>query len=257
MHGRTQKDPAMIQDTPQHHQPDTGVALDPQSAFAELGRIALDQTPLSQVLKRVADLAKATIPGADEVSVTLIEQDRARSVAFTGDLAVALDERQYDRGFGPCMDAALGAGTVLITDMATDERYREFGAVAARAGIRSSLSVGMPAPERTVGGVNTYSRRVDAFDEAAVATATAFADFAAVAVLNAALVDSKTALAAQLQEAMASRAVIEQAKGLLIGRLGCTPDEAFTHLSRQSQNTNRKLRDVAAQIVADAQHSRR
>ena len=229
-------------------------AMEPQQAFLELGRLSLDQMQLGEVLARVAGLAQATVPGADEVSVTLIEGERARSVAFTGDLAVQLDERQYARGFGPCMDAAQGGETVVVPDTSAEERYPGFAETAARAGVRSSLSVGMPIPQRTVGGLNLYSRSVDAFDDEAVQMATAFADYAAVALLNAALVDSKTALAAQLEEAMATRAVIEQAKGLLVGRLGCSPEEAFMHLSRQSQNANRKLRDVAAQIIADAQN---
>ena len=224
-----------------------------QQAFVELGRLPLDQMPLGQVLARVAELARATIPGADEVSVTLIEADEARSVAFTGDLAKDLDERQYADGFGPCMDAARGGQAVVVADTAAEERYPEYAAVAARAGVRSSLSVGMPVPQRVVGGLNLYSTGVGAFDEEALAVASAFADFGAVALLNAGLVASKTALARQLEEAMATRAVIEQAKGLLVGRLGCTPEEAFDHLSRQSQNANRKLHQVAAQIIADAQ----
>jgi GAF domain-containing protein len=228
--------------------------MDPQEAFIQLGRIPMDQWTLTQVLSQVAELAKATIPGADEVSVTLVEEAGAdaRSVAFTGDLAVQLDERQYERGFGPCMDACLGGTSITISDTATEERYSDFGAVAARAGVRSSLSVGMPVPQRTVGGLNLYSRSAHAFDADAKALAQAFADYAAVALVNAALVDSKTALARQMEEAMASRAVIEQAKGILMARLACTADEAFTHLSRQSQRTNRKLRDVATELVASA-----
>jgi AmiR/NasT family two-component response regulator len=89
-----------------------------------------------------------------------------------------------------------------------------------------------------------------------VRAAQAFTEYAAVALLNAALIDSKTALAGQLEEAMASRAVIEQAKGVLMGRLGCTPEGAFSHLSRQSQHGNRKLHDVAVQVVRDAREGR-
>src|SRR5215203_3540168 len=80
--------------------------LEPQTAFAELGRIFLGSQPLGEVLETVADLARRTIHAANQVSVTLLDQDgtNARSVAFTGDLAIDLDERQYERGFGPCLD---------------------------------------------------------------------------------------------------------------------------------------------------------
>ena len=233
-------------------QVEPAVPMDPQAAFVQLARIPLDRWTLNQVLSQVAELAKATIPGADEVSVTLVDErgTDARSVAFTGDLASQLDERQYERGFGPCMDASLGAASILVDDTATEEHYRDYAAVARRAGVRSSLSVGMPVPQRTVGGLNVYSTSPHAFDEDALALAQAFADYAAVALLNAAMMDSKTAVARQMEEAMASRAVIEQAKGVLMGRLGCTADEAFRHLSQQSQRTNRKLREVAVEIVA-------
>ena len=88
--------------------------------------------------------------------MTLVEGEKARSAAFTGSIAAMLDERQYDQGFGPCMDAASSGGMVAITDMATEETYRDFAALARRQGVTSSLSVGMPVPRRTVGALNIY-----------------------------------------------------------------------------------------------------
>ena len=238
------------------HTDDTGGAdgartsvMEPQEAFYQLGRLDLTSMPLGQVLQRVAELAQATIPGADEVSVTLLDGEKAHTAGFTGPVAAQLDERQYAAGFGPCMDAALGGEVVSLPDLGQDERYPGFSAVATRHGVRSSLSVGMPVPQRRVGGLNVYARKAHAFDDAAVDLARAFADYAAVALLNASLLESKEALARQLEQAMASRAAIEQAKGILMARTGCTPEEAFALLSRQSQNTNRKLHDVADDLV--------
>src|SRR3954471_2914441 len=105
---------------------------DPRAAFAELSKIMLDAQPLSQTLTRVADLAKETIPGAVDVSVTLIQDGKAFSVAFTGPLAAQFDERQYEAGFGPCMDAALSGRTVTIDDTAASDAYPDFGRVAQR-----------------------------------------------------------------------------------------------------------------------------
>ena len=183
--------------------------------------------------------------------MTLLDDNRARTVAFTGDVAVQLDERQYETDFGPCMHAALTGDTIVISDTGGDDRYRDFGAVAARAGIGSSLSVGMPVPQRVVGALNIYARAPGAFDEAAVELAQQFAGFGAVALVNAALVESQVALATQLEQAMGSRAVIEQAKGILMGRLTCDADQAFAELVRWSQRSNRKLHDIAADIVAE------
>jgi GAF domain-containing protein len=231
--------------SPSRHSP----TVEPQRAFLELGRLDLTGLSLTEVMTKVAELARATVPGADDVSVTLIDGDTARSVAFTGSVAVHLDERQYDRGFGPCMDAAISGGTIVIDDTGTEDRYRDFGAVAARAGIRSTLSVGMPIPQRIVGGLNFYARTPAAFDDAAVDLARAFAGYGAVALVNAALVDSTTSLATHLERAMASRATIEQAKGIIMGRTGCDADQAFAELVRRSQHANRKLALIAADLI--------
>src|SRR3954465_12854368 len=91
-----------------------GPPLDPRAAFAELSKIMLSEQQLSEVLGRVAELAKQTITGAADVSVTLMEGSQVSSAAFTGALSAQLDERQYDAGFGPCMDAALSGATVTI-----------------------------------------------------------------------------------------------------------------------------------------------
>jgi GAF domain-containing protein len=211
---------------------------------------------MSQVVQRVAELAVSAVPGADEVSITLLENDRPASVAFTSDLAVHLDERQYARGFGPCTEAALSGELIHLPDTAEDDRYPDFSRLAVRAGVRSSLSVGMPAPQRALGGINFYGHRAHAFDDGDLEAAQSFADHAAVSLTNADVLASSTRLAQQMQEAMRSRATIEQAKGILMARLGCTADEAFGYLSRQSQQVNRKLHEIAAELVEQTAQQR-
>jgi GAF domain-containing protein len=228
--------------------PGQAQSLDPHAAFREISQILLGR-PLGEVLGRVAQLAKRTIPSADEVSVTLLEGEKARSVAFTGNVAVQLDERQYEKGFGPCMHAATSGETVEIPDTTTERTYADFAAQARRAGVTNTLSVGMPIPQRTVGAINMYGKHGARFDDDAHALALTFASYAAVALANAALHDSTTELAQQLGTAMASRAVIEQAKGMIMARQDCSADEAFALLVRTSQAANRKLRDIAQQIV--------
>jgi len=224
--------------------------LDPQVAFRELSRILLG-SPLSEVLDRVAHLAKRTIPGADEVSVTLLTEDRdtARSVAFTGDLAVQLDERQYEKGFGPCMDAAQSGENIEIPDTTTEQTYPDFAAVARRAGVTNTLSVGLPIPQRTVGALNIYSTQGVRFDADGQALAQTFASYAAVALANAALYTSTAELTRQMETAMSARTIIEQAKGMIMAKRDCSADEAFALLVRASQAANRKLRHVAQQVV--------
>jgi GAF domain-containing protein len=226
--------------------------LDHSAACAELSRITLGSQPLSAVLGRVAELAKQTLRGVEDVSVTLVEGDRACTVVFTGDLAVDLDERQYEAGFGPCLDAAAAGATVRIDDTSDEDRYADFADVARRHGVRSTLSVGLPVAQRTIGALNMYVRREVPLDGDAEQLARTFAGYAAVAVSNAALYASTAELVGQMQEAMQSRAAIEQAKGVIMAHRRCSPDEAFTVLVRRSQDENRKLRVIAEEVVAAA-----
>jgi GAF domain-containing protein len=228
---------------------------DPRTAFAELSKIMLGKQPLSATLERVAELAKESIPGAADVSVTLLQDSRVASVAFTGPLSVQLDERQYEAGFGPCMDAALSGGTIAIEDTSNSATYPDFARAAARQGIRQTLSIGLPVARQTIGALNIYGTDEKPFDEATQELATAFASYAAVAVANAGVYATTASLAANLQRALDSRAVIEQAKGILMARHGLSADAAFERLAKQSQVSNRKVRDVAVELVQDAERS--
>jgi GAF domain-containing protein len=226
--------------------------LDPLQAFAELGRIKLSDSDLDGVLHQVASLAKRTIAGVDEASVTLIRGRRAHTAAFTGDLARNMDERQYEEGRGPCMEAATTASTVSVPDLTGESRWPRYTPAALDAGVRSSLSVGLPVHESVTGALNLYATKPDAFDDDAILLAETFSSYAAVALANAHLYDATATLAQQMQAAMESRAVIEQAKGIIMAERRCSPDEAFSILSKLSQDTNRKLRDVAFAMVQSA-----
>ncbi|WP_436529679.1 GAF and ANTAR domain-containing protein [Actinoplanes sp. HUAS TT8] len=223
------------------------------AALAELGRIKLGETDLNGVLATVAGLARRTLPGAAQVSITLIRDGAACTPAHTGEIALRLDERQYARDAGPGLEAAAETTTVHVTDTAADERWDGWPAAAAEAGMGSMLSVGLPIVENVSGALNIYGTAAHAFDDAAIALAQTFVRYAAVALANAHLYDTTATLAGHMQAAMESRAVIEQAKGIIMGERRCTADEAFAILTRVSQDTNRKLRDVAAALVERTQ----
>ena len=226
--------------------PSTPSTSAPTSGVAQ---VLLGEEPLTQVLERVAQSAKDTLPGEFEVSVTMVEDGRPRSVVFTGGLAVHLDERQYEDGFGPCLDAARTGRTIALPDMAADEAYPGFARQASRQGVTRSLSVGLPVPGRSVGGLNLYGRDRTGFDGATVAAAEAFAGQVAVVLANAAIYARAAEQVQQMREAMASRSVIEQAKGMVMAARRCTADEAFTELSRMAARTGRKVRTLAEEIV--------
>jgi GAF domain-containing protein len=226
--------------------------LDPTEAFALLGRIKLSETDLPGVLNQIAELAQRTVPGAEEVSVTLVRTDAAYTAAYTGEIALILDEWQYDQGRGPCLDAAQAAAVVPVPDTAADQRWPDWAARARAAGVHSSLSIGLPIQDAVVGALNVYGTKPEAFDDDAITLAQTFAGYAAVAMANAHLYDTTATLAHHMQTAMESRAVIEQAKGIIMGDRRCTADEAFAILVKISQETNHKLRDVAVTLVDQA-----
>ncbi|MET7373270.1 GAF and ANTAR domain-containing protein [Micromonospora arida] len=226
--------------------------MDPAEALAELGRVRLDEVSLDDMLLRIAELAKASIPGTREVTVTLVRGRVGWTGAFTGELARQLDEWQYEEHRGPCLDASASGDTISVPDMATEERWPVWAGRARAAGVRSSLSIGLPIQGSVVGALNVYSDSVNAFDAPAITSAEGFGAYAAVALANAHLYENAATLAAQMQEAMRNRAVIEQAKGIIMGSRRCSSEEAFSLLSKISQDTNRKVRDVAESLVAQA-----
>jgi GAF domain-containing protein len=223
--------------------------LDPTEAFAQLGRIKLGDTNLDGVLDTIAGLAKRTIPGADEVSVTLLRGKNAHTAAFTGDLARNLDESQYESGHGPCLDASAATATMSVPEMASETRWPQWTSRARETGVNSSLSIGLPVQDTVTGALNIYATKPDAFDDDAIVLGQTFAGYAAVALANAHLYDTTASLAQQMQAAMDSRAVIEQAKGIIMGDRRCTAEEAFSILTKISQDSNRKVRDVAAALA--------
>ncbi|WLS44578.1 GAF and ANTAR domain-containing protein [Micromonospora profundi] len=226
--------------------------MDPADALAELGRVRLDETNLDDMLRRIAELAGRSLPRAREVSVTLVRGRAGWTAAFTSDLARQLDEWQYQEQRGPCLDASASGASISVPDMVAEQRWPAWAARARDAGVGSSLSIGLPIQESVVGALNVYGGSANDFDPPAIAVAERFAAYAAVALANAHLYDSAATLADQMQEAMRGRAVIEQAKGIIMGERRCSSEEAFALLSKISQDSNRKVRDVAEALVAKA-----
>jgi GAF domain-containing protein len=223
--------------------------IDPAGALAELGRTKLSEVSLDDLLARVAVLAKHILPGAGEVSITLVRNESPYTAAHTGDLALQLDQRQYRQLRGPCLQAAVERTTVSVPDAAADPRWSGWALKAASAGVGSVLAVGLPISDDVSGALNIYGRRPGAFGDEAIGLAQTFAGHAAVALGNAYLYHRAADLARHLQTAMDSRAVIEQAKGIIMSQRRCTAEEAFAVLTGVSQETNRKVRDVAAALV--------
>lgn len=217
--------------------------IDLAETFADTARALMGAGSLDATLKRIVEAAVDTLPGSAHAAISLIEKRTIMTAAASGDLPKRVDAIQYETDQGPCLDAIRSHEMFHVDDLAVDGRWPQFAARAAdETGIRSMLCFRLFAEEQTMGALNLYSPVVAAFGREAAAIGAVFAAHAAVAISNARTVDS-------LEQAMASRAIIEQAKGIIMASTGGTADEAFDLLRQQSQNLNEKLRDVAADIV--------
>jgi GAF domain-containing protein len=225
---------------------------DANEAFVQLGKIVLGDQPLPEILERVVHIAKQVIPAPVEASITLVAGDQPSTVGFTDDTALALDERQYDLESGPCLEAAKSGSRISIPDMASETRWPQFAKDATSRGVRSSLSIPLPVQRDVTGALNFYATEQAAFSDQSVDLAETFGAHAAVAVANAHLYETTAALAVQMQQAMATRAVIEQAKGIIMRDRQCNADEAFDSLVKLSQQSHLKLREVAQRLVDHA-----
>jgi GAF domain-containing protein len=221
-------------------------------ALERLGRLSLRELSMESLLQTVADLAKSAMPGVTEASVTLIVKDRPTTVASTGQLAIDLDETQYERGQGPCLHAARTGELTEIADLRTDPRWPQYTSRAAQHGTLSSLSVPLVIDEyeQVSGALNLYAQEAEAFDAGDRSVAQAFGPYAAVAAGNLYAYQNARDMADNLQAALESRAVIDQAKGVLMERYKLSAAQAFQVLAQASMNANRKVRDIADHLVA-------
>jgi GAF domain-containing protein len=214
--------------------------------------IITEDANLQAALQRVAETGCSQITGCAAASVTIIEGERKVTVGSTSEVAEVLDTAQYAGDDGPCLTAAREQRLVRVHDTAIDERWPTFSSSARSHGVASSLSVPLSLPgDNKFGGFNVYSNAPGGFGEADEELCQAFASQASIVVANAQAYWAVLELSLNLTKAMESRAVIEQAKGMLMSTHRIGADAAFEILRVQSQSSNRKLRDVAAELVND------
>jgi len=224
-------------------------AVDVQPAFDELGRISFAEHSLESLVDKVTALATRALAGEPITSVTIVQGGRPSTVASSGPLALDLDEFQYRLGSGPCLAAATTGQPVEIPDLRSSSEWRTFAAHAAERGCASVLSFPLPVQELVSGALNVYAQRSHTADVRTRELVSRFAAYAVVPVSNMYLYQSAVEQAEHLRAALDSRAVIDQAKGILMERLKLTADQAFQVLARVSMQTNRKVRDIADAFV--------
>jgi transcriptional regulator with GAF, ATPase, and Fis domain len=230
------------------------VDRDPRSeALLALSRFLVAEMTLGDTLLKVTEITTEAMPAAEMAGIALLGPDeRAHTSIYTDPESPEIDQSQYDTGRGPCLDAWRTVQVVRIDDMESEaDRYPAFARAALSHGVESTLSLPLEAGGQGLGALNLYARRPRGFSAHDEAIGVELAAAAAAVLANATAYWGAVAMGEQLDEAMRSRAVIEQAKGMLMAQSpGMGPDEAFELLRRASQRENVKVRDIAARIVA-------
>jgi GAF domain-containing protein len=206
--------------------------------------------PLGETLQHVSDVAVRALR-ADMAGLTLLYPDgRARTAIATSPAATEIDQAQYDSDRGPCLEAFRTKTVLRVEDTSTDDRWPEFARSAIAHHVASSLSAPLIVANEGIGALNLYSSSAGHFSAEDEEHASLFATEASVALGNAQSYWDQASRAENLSKAMATRATIEQAKGIIMGTAHVGPDEAFDLLRHQSQTENRKLHDIAEELVS-------
>ena len=214
--------------------------------MAEVARTLHEPESVDDVLGRLVRVARDAIP-AEFVGVSIASPKGIRTAAASDPLVNNLDEAQYELSEGPCLDAMRLHTATAVADLRTDNRWPRFGPRAVAAGVISQMGIEIYRQHSTVGGLNLYASRPNAFDDDTRHAAALFARHAGLAL-------DKSLTITNLTEALQTRQTIGQAIGIVMQRYTVDEAQAFRHLVRLSQTTNIKLRDIARSVVDDLAH---
>lgn len=211
---------------------------------------------MTDLLADVAGFAARAIPGVDGAGIALKQRGGTAGITTcvaTADFVTTIDSVQYDQLHeGPCLTAMESGRPTVSGSLGCDSRWPHFGGRVARMAVHSALSLPLMVDHRAIGAINAYARARDAFGEHAVQLGTQFSGPAAVSVYNGQLLADARERTMRLQRALGSRAVIDQAIGIIRSRSGASAEEAFDRLTRLSQAENVKLHILAERLVAEA-----
>jgi GAF domain-containing protein len=209
---------------------------------------------LQRLVNMIVDFAVDTL-GADGATLTVGHDGGYSTVRTSDSRLVHIDEAQYESRAGPCIQASRQDEPVVVEEFDDDSRWQPVAELARELGVHSSLSVGVRADHdrNLAASLNFYSRTPRHFGEERINTGRAFAEQLGTALSGAEMHRATARLAAEMSKALQSRAVIDQAKGMIMRERGCDADQAFDVLRSLSQNRNVRLAEIAAELVAAGQ----
>jgi GAF domain-containing protein len=240
----------MPQEQQKPSESEPGRLVDVAQALRDVARSLEAEPDLKHVLAAIVASVTDTVPGAEHAGVSLYERKLLQTVASTSDLTKRINNIEHELDEGPCLQALLDQRSYRIDDMSTDTRWPRFAAAAQTHGVQSMLGYKLFTTGRTLGTLDLYSSKPNAFGAESEIVGEVFAAHAAIALLG-------STQQAEWQTALNSRDKIGMAKGILMQRERLTDVQAFNLLVSTSQKSNMKLHDLAAWLIDKANNTAR
>lgn len=219
-------------------------------AFVALADSLVADFDVADLLHRLADHCVTLLDVAAAGLLLADQRGSLQVVAASSEASRLLELFQLQHDEGPCLDCYRTGTTVTVPDLElAADRWPIFAAETRAAGYRSVHALPMRLRDDVIGTLNLFGSRPGPLDEADARVGQALADVATIAILQERAIRHQELLAEQLQHALTSRVVIEQAKGILAERGNLDMDQAFDRLRRHARNTNTRLTDLARGIV--------
>jgi len=211
--------------------------------LAEAARAMSGEEGTTQTLDRAVQFASEIVDHCDFAGISVVRPDGIETPVATDEALRRVDELQYELGEGPCLDALKHNDVLVVGNLADDSRWPRWGPhISQELGVHSSMSIRLFTSDETLGALNLYALKPDAFGHEDLLEGVALAAQAAVA-LSASLEEE------HLHRAMQTRSTIGEAIGIVRERFGLTSDQAFGVLRRMSSQHNIKLHQVAQTLV--------
>ncbi|WP_194819636.1 GAF and ANTAR domain-containing protein [Nocardia sp. XZ_19_385] len=228
---------------------DESTAYELVSGMSELTALLLSTRDIESSLRDLAAVASKMLPGKPMAGVSIRRAGDTVTVGATGAEASRVDEIQFQQQSGPCLEAMNSAEPVLVPDVAQERRWGDYPARVMAHGIRSIYSQPLLANGTPIGALNLYATTPNGFDEQTRWAIRLTGEHTSVLLTTALAVARQNDRTAQLRAALASRSLIDQALGIVMGQRGCTRAQAFEILRNASQNRNVKLAEIARGII--------
>ena len=240
----------MPQEQQKPSESERGRLVDVAQALRDVARSLEAEPDLEHVLGAIVASVTDTVPGAEQAGVSLREGKLLQTVASTSDLTTRINNIEHELDEGPCLQALLDHHSYRIDDTSQDTRWPRFAAAAEAHGVRSMLGYKLFTSGRTLGALDLYSSKRNAFDTDAEVIGELFAAHAAIALTG-------STQQAEFRRALSSRDTIGMTKGILMERERITDVQAFNLLVSTSQKANIKLHDLAAWLVDETNNTAR